>query len=549
MGKLFDVIDRVLEQIFLVPQSGEEVSFSSYQSKIDSGEWKDKLVFGVAQDKRGFYSVDPVEVPGVLAAGGMGSGKSIATRHILFTHMFANSENTFYIIADAAKGAQDYKKAFGERFKTNVATALMSPEALVPLVDLVHAEQTKRKEIFGLFGSAKIYDFDRTVALIAKETTAGRGKAEIAKKLDLPIGAIDYAQKKHPNGEPCARIVITLEEFHAIPNSKAWNFGMNMDTPGTAANQLKDILRAGRSFGITCLFATQRAVSDDVPSTLKVGIQTMLAFKTKDHASVSAMDLPHADQILTGQNGRCAYERGFMQFPYLTDRAIDLCFKKYFKPLRAKLLGTTVESFQTASESEGTTGMVKIKPLGFLVENSSQFDTKDIAERILKIFDFSVQKQGNKAFVADLIASRNGENYAVAVECESSGGGRYARGASSNYSQKQVETLKESLVSLKCKGVIAFCFEDAGPLSAFAEKHGNILVTKDEMKHLGDLLDSREKFEDANQWQSLIDKNVLSKHAMATAELENSGSSVEDADDLSELRGRVIGSGRGRRVR
>lgn len=61
----------------------------------------------------------------------------------------------------------------------------------------------------------------------------------------------------------------------------------------------------------------QRATSDDVPSSLKPGLSTTMAFKLNNPGDASAINLPLAATIKIDERGKCASEEGLNQYPYM----------------------------------------------------------------------------------------------------------------------------------------------------------------------------------------------------------------------------------------
>lgn len=445
---------NLLRPILVAPIQKEEGDLDSYLKALDKGKFVDKLCYGISDQKRGFYILDPVQQPGSLYCGGMGSGKSVSMRFTAATHMAANSQNTFYVFMDAAKGMNDYRMLFDNSVvdtSSGVAYGIDEVSKIVPLVDMVHAESLARKEEFSRVGATNIYDYDKKM------------------------------RKINPNHKDIARIVIFIEEFHTIPNAACVKFSMLVDRPDSIAYKLKELMRVGRSYGIFFNFATQRATYDDVPGQLKPGISTMLCFKMNNPGDAAAMNLAHAQEISVEQRGRCAYEGGFIQFPYLSDDALAELLKKYYKPFNGTMLKYTPAQFRTALLEEGTSGMVKVKPLSEVIKNWNSFDFKDIVNRVLSIFGFTTEQQTNPAYLAELIAIKNGKRYAIKLAKENKDIGN----------SKIIEALKNGAKSLHVDGLFIFSGENVRVQSDNNYK----VIDFDDLMQIGNIVDNKEKLE------------------------------------------------------
>lgn len=457
-----------LNNLLMLPVEKEEGEFQSYLDKLESGAFRDRMFYGIAEDRRGFLIVDPVQQPGALYCGGMGSGKSIALRSTLITHMAANSDNTIYLLVDILKGMTDYALLFD--YEKNVATALNDPAKLVPAIEMVYQECMARKDEFSRVNAANIYQYEKIM------------------------------KQKDPNFPGLARIILAIEEFHAVPNAEVIKYHMNVDRNGSVASMLKDLLRVGRSYGIQLLAASQRATSDDFPSSLKPGITQLMAFRVNNPGDATAINLALAADIRMEQRGRCVYEGGFIQFPYIDDETGIAILKKYYKPLKAKLLKYKMEDYQQAFSGEGNQGMVKVKTLKSLIENFNSFKVEDIVTRILESFDFKISTQNNKAIPIPLIAQRAGHTYGIML----------LQGRNSG-SKKAVENFKEGLKLLNCDSMIAISIDGTIPsdvTSARKELNGYDLDAED-LQRIASVLDNKEQLIKENKFNQLYDKLPL----------------------------------------
>lgn len=465
----------ILKKLLIAKPTSSQGDFESYIKMLEAGEFKNKLVFGVSDEKRGFLMVNPLTDPGALYCGGMGSGKSQAMKFTLITHLIANSTNTIYLLYDEFKGMGDYQIMFD--LKDNVAYAINDPSKIVPIIDMVHAEMQARKEEFAKYNAADIETYER----IMKE--------------------------RDPSFKGLARIIMGMEEFHAIPNSEYVRFAYTVDNPGSVANQFKVLMRAGRSYGITLLAATQRAISDDMPSTLKAGIATMMAFRVSSPNDVSAFNFSHAQDIRPGMSGRAAYQGGFMQYPYFgkTDDVPAWLIKKYYKPLQAKTLKYSIEDFQKAFGGEGNDGVLLVKPFKDIIINSKQFSNVKIAERFLKTFNFKTEVQPNDAFMCNMIAERDGKKYAVLV----------VTNKATMTSAKAAQSFKEAISYFKADAGIVMSIDGnlPGEMTKMITSNaaaGWIGVDQEDLLKMASVLDNRDKIE-LEELEKMMKTLVLTK--------------------------------------
>lgn len=487
---------KILNKLFMAEVEKEEGDFQSYLAKLDSGAFKDKMFYGVAEDKRGFLLLDPVDAPGALFCGGMGSGKSVAMRTTLITHMASNSENTIYLLVDTLKGMTDYAVMFD--YTENVAVALNDSAKLVPAIEMTYHEMMARKDEFSKVGANNVYSYDKIM------------------------------RKKDPNHPGIARIILAIEEFHAVPNSEVIKYHMNVDRNGSVAAMLKDIMRVGRSYGIQLLAASQRATSDDFPSSLKPGITQLMAFRVNNPGDATAINLSQAADIRAGERGRCVYEGGFIQFPFLDTEPSKEILKRYYKPLKAKMIRYQMKDFQIAFGGEGNQGMVKVKTLKSLIENYSSFKFADIATRVMEYFNFEVSTQNNKGLPIPLIAKRDGITYGVMLLEKGSSGSR-----------KAVESFKEAMKILKCDSLLAINITGSIPadVSLAVKETNGFGIDLEDLHRIADVLDNRGQLEDEGKFQQLFEKlplvpkkveEVVEKPALD----KNTKTDKSDIDDL-----------------
>lgn len=482
----------LLKKLLIASPEKEQGDMKSYIKMVESGGFKDMFCFGIAEEKRGFLLVNPLTDPGALYCGGMGSGKSQAMKFTLITHLISNSQNTIYLLFDGIKGMGDYKIMFD--LKDNVAYAINDPAKIVPIIDMVHAEMMARKEEFAKVNASSIKEYDAIMS------------------------------QRDPSYPGLAKIVMAMEEFHSIPNSEYVKFAYMVDNHGSVANQMKELMRVGRSYGLTLIAATQRAVSDDFPSTLKAGISQMMAFRVSNPNDVSAMNLSHAQDIRAGNSGRCAYQGGFIQFPYFgdTDDVPAWLIKKYYKPLKAKTFKYGIEDFHKAFGGEGNDGVLLVKPFKEIVMNNKQFNHIKIAERFLKRFNFMIEEQRNEAFMCNMLAERDGKKYAILV----------ITNTNTMTSEKAAQSFKEAMTYFKADSAIAICVDRtvSMPISKFVNSVGGIVADNEDLLKIASVLDNRDKVE-LEEFEKMMKNLVFSKKEEPAPVEKKSVSDGEDDDD------------------
>jgi hypothetical protein len=146
---------------------------------------------------------------------------------------------------------------------------------------------------------------------------------------------------------------------------------------------------------------------------------------------------------------------------------------------------------------EGNSGMVKVKPISDLVKFSSQYQFRDIAERILGEFKMKTFHQDEPAFIADLIAEKGNMRYAVRLINQRGQGNK-----------KEMESLKIGAKKLNCNGVIVMGIEN--PLPPNATQVGStdkefkwIILETEDLTQIGNILDNKENLEKEGNFKDL----------------------------------------------
>lgn len=507
LSKVLEMNRKILHKfqaVFTGEVQNDGVDLKAYVKNVNSGIWRDKMVFGISQATGKFEFVDPVLVPGCAFVGGMGSGKSIAMRHMIATSLATNHDNTIYILFDSEKSMLDYAMLFKY---PQVVPALGSIDKFIIVMDLLWEECQQRNREFRRVGAANIYKYE-----------------EILKDKN--------SEFYDPNFKSIARYQLCIEEFHAITNSKLIKLFDNYDKEGTAAWQLFKLMRVGRSYGMFVNIATQRPTSDDIPSNFKAGLNNFFLFYTMNQGDCTAVGLPDAANIRKGQNGRCVSEKGPMQFPFIKEPSKLL--DPRVKPLVAKTLSHPVQSYKKATEAEGTSGMVWVKPLQFSITAIEQFDAKDVVAKILSIFGFESSVQTNMSLVADMIATKDGEKYAVVISKQSNDGYRSQR------NDKSTKALEESLPILGVNKIISVSFSGSSDMSSLIDKHGGYNIDQAELKRIYEIVDNKTFAEsDPENYSKLFSGLKLAKKPEAPeTKKEDVATDSKDEDPLSAIKNR-----------
>lgn len=300
---------KFLNNFFFPPEQGNIFDASRYMSDLDSGIFRDRFCLGVIESDGGKWLLkDFVQEPNALFVGAMGSGKSYGAAFTATTWMAANSDQTIMFVCDVLKGAADYAPLFQ---LPQVYTAVNekgfdSEEGVRRVIDLVYSEAMARQELFN--------------EVQAPNITAYEAKT----------------------GKKMARIVVLIEEFHAVPN-KVFEFDKNYKKKYTVAEKFFTMMKVGRSQGVWFIAASQRSTKSDVPTEIKDNFVNKQMFKVSLGEASYVLGDARPSQLKGSQKGRCYTDFGAVQFPAFganpkTDfqSAMTLLLKAYAQPLTAE---------------------------------------------------------------------------------------------------------------------------------------------------------------------------------------------------------------------
>lgn len=437
----------------LYPFNSTQVgSRSHYIKLLESGRFNDRVVYGLSDKDKTFKVLNPVDAPGALFCGGMGSGKSVAMKFTVGTNICTNSEDTIFIFFDALKGMEDYNQFF--KHTENVAYAVNDITKIVPLIELLHEEMMGRREEFSRVGAKNINEYNKIV------------------------------KEKDQKAKKAARIMVCFEEFHCIPLSTQVNYRMNYDIAGSLAYKFNEIMKVGRSYGFNFCIATQRANGEEVPNKLKTGLSLIMAFRMNTPGEAANLNLAHNSMITVSNRGRCAYEEGFLQFPYIDDKTFEFLIEKYKKPFKAKMFVHPLEKFQKSFKSVGMDDLIKEKPIKEILTFYAQYNEFDVVNKLLTLFKFeNVEVQKNTSYVVNYTATKYNKKYAIKIY----------KGRSSLGNAVENEALLKGAKYLNCDKMLLLGFETSSLPTIKTQNSLEIIQASwDVLLHAANIIDNKD---------------------------------------------------------
>lgn len=575
--------DELLRALFVSNYVQSGVQFEDYIRAVEDGTLSRCYFLGVADKEQGFLIRDPVVQPGLIAIGGQGSGKSTTVKGVLVTLQASSSDIVFLNLIDvSSKGMGDFSSLFT---MDNVATTLFDKKKLIPSISMAFNELKMRGEAFRNIGSfenwlakkqgeqnlpeakpaEKLYDYEEKYEAIyfeyqeiwkkifSKQALSQNEKdrllwiyeknilnqkeiflVNLKKVIDgvydsEALSAIELKDKP----KKVALYVLAFEEFHEVCTSPEVNFAENHNTEGSIAWQLKKIARTGRSLGISMIIATQRATYLEIPNDLKAGITNVLAHKLGSSNDASAFNLGHAEQILSSQRGRSAYEEGFVQFPYFSPSVMDKLLRDYAKPFNGFLFGDQIQDYKDILSGEGSDGLVDNSPLKFLIANYQMFDKLPLAQRILGEFGFEILDEKYPSMELDAVVLKDGIRYSLMVIAPS--GSRGLR--SSGVSDKKITNLQKEMSANNTESVIIISFDTiSSSVSKLAQKTGGYAVDKEDLTKIADILDNAEITKANGTFETLYKEIPFVKSEDKSAKTEDTQVIDEDDDFMKRFK-------------
>jgi hypothetical protein len=211
-----------------------------------------------------------------LVAGKTGSGKSNLL-HVIITNLALNyspEELQLYLV-DLKEGVEFKSYATHHLPHAPVVAIEGEPEFGLSVLEALVAEKERRGDLFG--------------------------------------GARDIAQYRRTTGQPLARILLVIDEFHRL-------FSENDPTSIRAARALEEVIKEGRAFGIHAILSSQTlagayAYTGLTRGTLdQIAVRIALPCSEADSRHILGEENPAAEEL--SQPGDAIYnaDRGLAQF-------------------------------------------------------------------------------------------------------------------------------------------------------------------------------------------------------------------------------------------
>lgn len=531
---------------------------------IAEGFFRGKLCYGISEKLGDYYVVNPEIVAGLACIGTSGSGKSTSGATTAMLADITNGDRTFFIGIDPKKGLGDLSPLFKKNnFAAAVSTtnddeeggeSALGVSKFITGLDYAYEEMNFRELAFSAAGGCKnLEEFEKKVVeyekggAIREKWLAKREKLieDRKKKLEATPGLVlaeipEHPMWYNPKAKKMSRICIIIEEFSFISrNKKVLNFERNLDKEGTAAWQMGNIMRAGRSYGIYFILLTQKLGFEDVPPDLKIGLNVIQAFRVASSGDAQIANAPLANDILPQQRGRCATSEGLFQIPLINPSTYEALYEKFGKEFDAHLFTFTPDGIRDAFKHGGVEAITMKKPLTVVYESlcqpfGSSFDRTTFIKKFLGNFGFITEKVNNPALFLDSIATRDGKRYAVVVEDNE-------RKITKEIAA-QINSVKKK-PEINCHNVIFISLKDngyGGSESMFKEK-GDIALSSQKMLVYCSTLENKDKFE-AETYKERFDAIELSPNFNSedvNASIDKTNDQVaapfEDEDDDEEI--------------
>lgn len=334
-------MSKFLDQYFFPPEKGNVFDASRYLGDLETGIFRDRFCLGVIESEGGKWHLkDFVQEPNALYVGAMGSGKSYAAAFTTTTWMAANSDQTIMFICDVLKGAADYAPLFS---LPNVYTSVNekgfdAEEGTRRVIDLVYSEAMARQELFN------------------------------------EVSAPNITAYENKTGKKMARIVVVIEEFHAVPN-KVFEFDKNYKKKHTIAEKFFTLMKVGRAQGVWFVAASQRSLKSDVPSEIVSNFLNKQMFKVSLGEATYVLGDARPSLLKSSQKGRCYSDFGAIQFPafganpktdfHITMKAV---LERYARPLQAECAYLNDKLIKNYLNGKDTKDLYKNKKLSELAE-------------------------------------------------------------------------------------------------------------------------------------------------------------------------------------
>ena len=290
-----------------------EVKDDKKQSAMDQlvknhSRYRDQMIYGVLESTGKIVSKSPLQNPGTLFFGGMGTGKSQSMIHTLTMRLLTDSDHDLHLLMNSSN-CMDAMSDFlflSKKYENNVLD-LNSVQQSLAAINCVHNE----------------------IVLRLKEFNA------------LEVG--DYLDYEKKTGKKLTRIFMWIEKFDQFLQSSEISYSSISDQEGSVAWTFLNLLKNGRRCGVFLNLSSNRASSESVPTSTKVGISTFFGFRVNNPGDAAAANLPQAADIPSSRRGTCATEDGLMSFPFHDNAEVLEILDGKVKPIDSEFLGKNIQ--------------------------------------------------------------------------------------------------------------------------------------------------------------------------------------------------------------
>jgi hypothetical protein len=432
-----------------------------YFHYLKKDAFKEKIVMGIDEKSKQLYLSDQLMNPNLLIAGSAGSGKTNSLKFTLLSHIANNSENTVYCLLDMVGGMSELSFLYNKKYSRNIKKCL---------------------------DDSNFDNFDPIRNLIEYLTL----ELNARKKEFYKLGARDYLDYEKKNTSSLTRFVIAIENFFMIPNHNDLKLLMNQDRDGTTAKKLKDLFRIGRKYGIFFILSSQRVTSEDIPSTIKVNLSNKLLFRVNNPGEASAINFDHAQEIKNSDIGRCAYEEGFLNIPYIDDQIANKIMNDFYKPLKSKTLIDMNEYSIGSYKKDLSNKSNNDLNLKESIINYNQSNINHTIENILNFFNIQIEIQKKKSYMADFVGTKGKDRYAIKLIKNRMDG-----------NEKLIEALQRGADSLKCNKILIIGLNYIPSNVQRKETESFIILDQDDLMQIANIIEDEEVLREEKSFKNL----------------------------------------------
>jgi hypothetical protein len=445
-------VKKLIDKIFLTDVETKTFTLSSYIKDIENNKFLNKMNLGVSETQGGSWQlVDFTQSPNGLFVGNMGTGKSVGCHFTLLTWLLQNSDHTIVFVMDVIKGAQEYKELFSLE---QVYEVLNSPEGIKKTIDLIFEESERRQLLFNELGCDGVKSYEKKT------------------------------------GKQMTRIVLVMEEYHAIPQA-VLNYDRDHKEEGTHAYKYHTLMRVGRSQGIWFLAASQKGTKADVPTQISGNFTQKQIFNVPAADSRYLLGKEDAARIPSHIKGRCITEYGEVQFPYIPEEMQKALIKKFVGPNTAESAYLTPEIIEGVLKGSSSKELLKIKKYPDLVKHiDSMGNATQVLTLILEAIGQEVEElnaETDKYRISHIITTENNQRIAVSLMTKRK-----------KILEKHVNTLAKGMHAYNCSGGIIY---------ASTPTPSNTVYKQGLFSHI-EIVDHEDFIHFARMVQESVDKNM-----------------------------------------